>query len=165
MKPYSPERKEALLRRLLPPECLTVAELARTAGVCEQTLYNWRKKLKEQGSLVSSAVTRPQAWSSAQKFAIVLESAALNATELAEFCRQRGLLVEQVAEWKQACLDANAGVPPQAKGLREQLAQEKKRSKKLERELVRKEKALAEAAALLVLRKKFNAIWGDGADD
>ena len=49
--------------------------------------------------------------------------------------------------------------------LRSQLAQEKKRSKKLERELLRKEKALAETAALLVLRKKINAIWGESEDD
>ena len=70
-----------------------------------------------------------------------------------------------IAAWKQACLTANAKPEEQAKELRSQLAQEKKRSKKLERELQRKEKALAETAALLVLRKKINAIWGESEDD
>lgn len=167
MKPYSAERKEALLRRLLPPESVPVAQLAREVGVSEQTLYNWRKKLKENGSQVSQSdhAIATESWSSADKFAVVLETAALNEVELAEFCRSRGLLVEQLAQWKAACLSANAKVGVQAKALREQLVQEKKRSKQLERELQRKEKALAEAAALLVLRKKLNAIWGESGDE
>lgn len=165
VKPYSPERKEALLRRLLPPESIPLAQLAREAGVSEQTLYNWRRKLKEQGSLVPEPSKNVETWSSAEKFAVVLETAAFNEAELAEFCRSRGLLVEQIAAWKQACMAANAKADTQAKVLREQLAQEKKRSKKLERELQRKDKALAETAALLVLRKKLNAIWGEGEDD
>lgn len=165
MKPYSAERKEALLRRLLPPESIPLARLARESGVSEQTLYNWRRKLKEQGNLVSDTGKNPEAWSSQEKFAIVLETASLNETELAEFCRRRGLLVEQIAAWKQACMSANARAEDQSKILRDQLAQEKKRSKKLEKELLRKEKALAETAALLVLRKKLNAIWGENEDD
>lgn len=165
MKPYSPERKEALLRRLLPPESIPLAQLAREAGVSEQTLYNWRRKLREQGSLVVEPGTPADAWSSADKFAVVLETAALNETELAEFCRSRGLLVEQIAQWKAACLSANAKAETQAKTLRAQLAEERKRSKQLEQELRRKDKALAETAALLVLRKKLNAIWGEDADD
>ena len=44
----------------------------------------------------------------------------------------------------------NKGKSPEAKRIRE-----------LERELYRKEKALAETAALLVLKKKAQAIWGD----
>lgn len=167
MKPYSPERKEVLLRRLLPPESVPVALLASEAGVSEQTLYNWRKKFKENGSLVSplNKAIPAESGSSADKFAVVLETAALNEVELAEFCRSRGLLVEQIARWKAACMEANAKAGAQAKGLREQLAQEKKRSKTLERELQRKEKALAEAAALLILRKKLNAIWGGRGDE
>ncbi|RQW27925.1 hypothetical protein EHS17_07645 [Rhodobacteraceae bacterium CH30] len=72
-----------------------MAELASAAGVSTQALYQWSKKLKKQGSLLSQAIPCSEAWSSAQKFAIVLETAALNETERAEFCRQRGLLVEQ----------------------------------------------------------------------
>lgn len=164
VKPYSDERREAVLRRLLPPESIPVPELAREVGISDQTLYNWLKKLRGQGKQVSEKPSADK-WSSQEKFAVVLETAALNEVELAEFCRQRGLLVEQIAAWKQACLTANAKPEEQAKELRSQLAQEKKRSKKLERELQRKEKALAETAALLVLRKKINAIWGESEDD
>ncbi len=165
MNVYSPERKEALLRRLLPPESMPVAQLARVAGVSEQTLYNWRKKLREQGSLVPASNRQGEDKSSQEKFAIVLETAALNEHELAAYCRQHGLLVEQIAEWKETCAQANARTGTQSKALREQLLTERKHSKKLEKELQRKEKALAETAALLVLRKKLNAIWGEAEDD
>jgi transposase len=99
------------------------------------------------------------------KFAVVLETAQLNEAELAEYCRLKGLFVEQIAVWRDACQEANAQLGAQS---REELAQSKgdrKRIKELEKELRRKEKALAEAAALIILRKKAQAIWGDGEDD
>jgi len=107
----------------------------------------------------------PEKWSSEDKFAIVLEAARLNEVELAEYCRQKGLYVEQIEAWRKVCLQANADRATQAKAQREQSKQDRKQIKTLERELHRKEKALAEAAALLVLQKKAQAIWGDGEDE
>ena len=100
--------------------------------------------------------TRSRSWSSAEKFAVVLETAPLNEAERAEYARRKGLYVEQIAAWMQACRDANGAL-----GERSENRTDKKRIHELERELNRKEKALAEAAALLVLRKKAQAIWGD----
>ncbi|CAM3500474.1 Transposase IS3/IS911 family protein [Cupriavidus taiwanensis] len=107
----------------------------------------------------------PEVWSSEDKFAVVLETAPLNEAELAEYCRRKGLYAEQIAAWREACRSANANAGEQA---REQLLQskgDKKRIQQLEKELQRKEKALAEAAALLILRKKVQAIWGEKEDD
>jgi hypothetical protein len=104
-------------------------------------------------------------WTSEDKFAVVLETAALNATELAEYCRRKGLFAEQIAAWKAACMSANASAPQQAPGQQAQSKEDKKRIRQLEKDLQRKEKALAEAAALLILRKKAQAIWGDKEED
>jgi hypothetical protein len=80
----------------------------------------------------------------------------MNEAERAEYARRKGLYVEQIAVWTLACRDANGALVERPEG-----RADKKRIHELERELNRKEKALAEAAALLVLRKKAQAIWGD----
>jgi transposase-like protein len=89
----------------------------------------------------------------------------LNEAELAEYCRKKGLYPEQVKAWRAQAEKAMAGGVVSAKELREAVATEKKRNQELERELRRKEKALAETAALLTLRKKAAAIWGEGEDE
>jgi transposase-like protein len=165
MKAYSSERKEALLRRMMPPENASVSALARETGITEQTLYAWRREAKAKGLAVPGDAKNSEGWSSQDKFAVVLETAPLNASELAEYCRRKGLYAEQIAAWRSACLSANANAAEQAREQRHQSKEDKQRIKQLEKELQRKEKALAEAAALLVLRKKAQAIWGDLEDD
>ena len=102
----------------------------------------------------------PEKWSSSQKFAIVVETVSFNGAELAEYGRKEGLYVEQVKAWRAACEKANAGHAELTQQIRAAVATEKKRNQELERELRCKEKALAETAALLILRKKAAAIWG-----
>lgn len=104
-------------------------------------------------------------WSSQDKFFIVMETFSMNETELAEYCRKKGLYREQIEAWKKVCLQANGQAFDQAKQLNGELKEEKNRAKQLEKELQKKEKALAEAAALLLLRKKAQAIWGDEEDE
>jgi len=149
----------------MPPENKAVSELARETGITEQTLYTWRRQLKSQGNVVPGDGKNVEQWSSEDKFAVVLETAKLNAAELAEYCRRKGLYAEQVAAWRQACSAANANAAQAAKGQRAQSQGDQKRIRALEKELKRKEKALAEVAALLVLRKKVQAIWGDKEED
>jgi transposase-like protein len=96
---------------------------------------------------------------------VVLEAAPLNAAELAEYCRRKGLYPEQISAWRAACRSANANATEQAREQRQQSKEDRKRIQQLEKELQRKEKALAEAAALLILRKKAQAIWGSNEDD
>jgi len=104
-------------------------------------------------------------WTSEDKFAVVLETAVLNAADLAEYCRSKGLFVEQVAAWRAACMSANTNPVQQTRQQQAQSKEDKKRIRQLEKDLHRKEKALAEAAALLILRKKAQAIWGDKEED
>lgn len=89
----------------------------------------------------------------------------MNESELAEYARLKGLYVEQIKTWRDACMNANGGVAKEAAKLNRELKEEQKTRKKLEKEIQRKDKALAEAAALLVLSKKANAIWGESEDD
>ena len=165
MKRYSAERKEAILRRMMPPENKLVSELARENGISEQTLYTWRRNLKSQGVPVPGNGKNAEEWSSKDKFGVVLETAHLNEAELAEYCRGKGLFVEQIVAWREACQDANAQSAERNREQREQSKNDRKEIKQLKKELQRKEKALADAAALIILRKKAQAIWGDPEED
>jgi predicted ATP-dependent serine protease len=89
----------------------------------------------------------------------------MNEAELSAYCRERGLYPEQITQWRGACEQANDWDRTQAQKLKADRRSDEKRIKALERELQRKEKALAETAALLVLRKKAQAIWGEPEDE
>jgi transposase-like protein len=150
---------------MLPPENKTIKELAQEERISEATLYNWRKQARNAGRLLPDGDTTPEGWSAKDKFAAVLETAAMNEAQLAEYCRHRGLYPEQVKAWRAACEQATDWAQESAQQQSQAVRQEKRRNKELERELNRKEKALAETAALLTLRKKAQAIWGDGEDE
>lgn len=162
---YSPEFKEAMLRRMLPPNNESIKKIAKEEGLSEQTLRNWRDKARKEGYAAPGTGASPDDWSTQDKFLIVVETASLNESELAEYARKKGLYVEQIKAWKDACMNANGGIAKEAARLNRELKDSQKERKKLEKELQRKEKALAEAAALLVLSKKANAIWGDPEDE
>jgi len=89
----------------------------------------------------------------------------MNEAELSVYCRERGLYAEQISEWREACEQANDWDRNQNKRLKESRKADEKRIKELERDLKRKDQALAETAALLVLRKKAQAIWGDTEEE
>jgi transposase-like protein len=161
---YSEERKEAVLRRMLPPHNRPLNELAAEEGISEATLYLWRRKARAQGRLLPDADAGPKGWSSADKFAAVLETAALNEAQRGEYCRKRGLFPQQIQSWRAACEQANDWEQARAQRVRGEEAAQRKRIRALERELQHKEKALAETAALLVLSKKAAAIWGEDED-
>ena len=165
MKHYSQEHKQSVIAKMMPPYNRRVSELSEETGISQQTLYNWRQKAREEGEVVPGDGKNSEKWSSADKFAVVLETAAMNEAELSEYCRSKGLYPEQAAQWKASCMQANASAQEQAKANRVQTKLDKKRIKKLESELRRKDKALAETAALLVLQKKAQALWGESEDD
>lgn len=102
---------------------------------------------------------RSEQWTSQDKFIIVLETSNLNEAELSEHCRKKGLYPEQFQQWKEACQNTNAAHQELVKKERDLLKREQKKTKSLGKELARKEKALAETAALLVLQKKAQALW------
>jgi hypothetical protein len=147
-----------------------VSVLAREAGVPEGTLFRWKKETTLGGMSADrpddktpSPTKPPQQWSSEEKLAVVLEAAAVPEAELGAFLRRRGLHAAQLAEWRAQMLAGLAGRGSKAD--RKAAAVEARRVRDLERELRRKDKALAEAAALLILKKKAQAIWGDADDN
>ncbi|MFZ2235013.1 MAG: IS3 family transposase, partial [Dokdonella sp.] len=95
----------------------------------------------------------------------VLECAPMNEAEVSEYCRRKGVLPSQVQQWRSACEQANAPMTTSKGVVKPDSGLIRQRVKLLERELRRKEAALAETAALLVLRKKAEAIWGKDEDE
>tara|TARA_R110002095_G_scaffold664_4_gene3154 strand:- start:1586 stop:2083 length:498 start_codon:yes stop_codon:yes gene_type:complete len=162
---YSEERKNAIMQKMLSPINMAVSELAHAEGLSTKTLYRWRKEANSGSVYVSRKGSSSEQLSAEAKFAIVVETATLSEHELGQYCRERGLFPEQIKAWKHAFIQGAKPDPTQLKADKEALSKERQRSKDLERELRRKDKALAETAALLVLRKKAHAIWGDEEDD
>ena len=162
---YTQERKAEIIQRMMPPNNESVAQISKEEGITEVTLYKWRKEARVAGSATPGNGQTSDKWSSQDKFLIVMETFSMNELELAEYCRKKGLYREQIEAWKSVCLQANGQAFDQEKQLNVQLKEEKQRAKALEKDLQKKEKALAEAAALLLLRKKAQAIWGDDEDE
>lgn len=164
MPRYSEEFKYSIMIKMMPPQNQSVSQISRETGLSEGTLHQWRKQARTKGLAVPGGEKVVERWSTQDKFLIVMETALLSEVEIAEYCRSKGLYAEQILAWKDACMQANGGVADQAARLQKELRQKERECKQLEQELRRKNAALAETAALLVLRKKANAIWGDGVD-
>lgn len=160
-----------MVARLVGPRSMPVARLSMESGIPEGTLYRWLKRaaiMPEMGrrqqrraATTSGESERSQrsdrSRTGAEKLAIVERAAGLGGEELGEFLRREGVHLAELEQWRKLAEQALAGDPkrlPPSKEMR-----------KLKAELARKEKALAEAAALLVLKKKVGEIWGDEDDD
>lgn len=165
MKRYSAEQKEALMTKMLPPQNMSAAEVAREAGIPVTTLYNWRAKAKQSGQPMPEKNTTPDNWSAEKKLNTIIETAPFSESELSQYCRERGLYPDQVKRWKQESLQGFQSSTELAKQERKQAKADRVEIKQLKRELRHKEKALAETAALLVLRKKLNALWEDESEE
>ena len=159
MKRISPERKAATLAKLLPPYNMTVAAVAQREGISEATLYNWRNQAKAEGKPVPGISKNSEQWSAEARFAAIVETATLSEAEIAEYCRKKGLYPGQLIQWKQDFIQTENPADKAA------LKQSQKENKALKKELVRKDKALAEAAAILVLRKKLTDYYGETDGD
>ena len=163
MKQYSEEFKATMMAKMLPPHNVSVPELASQTGIPKDTLYAWRIKNRKHRAATSSKIINNDGLSSEDKFNIVIESTTMNEAELSTYCRRKGLFPEQINGWKQLCLNANK--PLQTKANQAKLRRQTQENKQLKAELRRKDKALAETAALLVLKKKARQIWGDPEDE
>ena len=145
---HSSQFKEAILNKLS-QSGLSVRKFAEQEGINISTLYSWQKQFNASGLIVSKSSSSDK-WSSEEKFAVVLETSTLSEVELSEYCRVKGLFSEQIKSWKLTCIAGNT-------------TKSNKRVKQT-RELRRKEKSLAETAALLVLGKKYDAYWKEKED-
>lgn len=156
----SKERKAAILAQLLPPNNHSISSISEREHIGKSTLYSWLYKAKQNGHFVKpKKENRSEDWQSDVKFSMIIATAGMNGHELSEYCRQHGIYPDQINHWKQSCLAGFNVSKSQNTSDSLIIKEQKKQIAKLERELRRKEKALAEAAALLVLRGKLNALW------
>ena len=136
----------------------TVQSVAEELNVNCHTVKNWmkRKSAKVGKPDVSAKEKRPRDWNSEAQLLALHETHGLEGEALHTWCRENGLFAHHLTSWKTAfCADGKASPgTSEIRVLKEENVQ-------LKRELVRKEKALAEAAALLILQKKFRALWED----
>ena len=140
----------------------TVEEVARVLGVSSWSLYQWSRRYGKAEGMKQQR--RPQERSARDKLKAVIEFEGLVGDKQGEYLRREGLHSDHIEGWKkrmEAGLQGDGGLSAAS---RTQRAADKQKIKELEQELYRKERALAETAALLVLKKKADLIWGSGED-
>jgi transposase-like protein len=157
LKTYPTELKDSIVAKMLAPHNVGVPQLVRETGIPRDTLYGWRQRALAQGVAAATAATPLGSWSSEEKFAAVVETASLTELEVGEYCRRKGIYPEQLGTWRETCRQANGALPSKAE--RAERRAEHEELQRLTRELAYKDRALAEAAALLVLQKKVRQIW------
>lgn len=156
---YSAEFIEQALVKVHSRGGRTIRSVADDLGVKFETVKRWLKVHTIVRSDVGNKEKRAHEWARDEQLQALLETHALNEEELHAWCRERGLFPHHLQEWK-ASFTAAQSAPSKAPST-QALSKE---NAKLKKELARKDKALAEAAALLVLQKKFQALWADGED-
>lgn len=164
MPRYSEERKAAVLSKLLPPMNRTVTSVSAEEGISDVTLYSWLKQCRQKRVPVPGHRTTADNWSPEAKLAVVIETATLSEAERAAYCREKGLYVEQIQRWKKACLQGASLQPGMEKAAQKQQRESQSTIKKLQAEVRRKDRALAETAALLVLSQKLEALYSSDQD-
>jgi transposase-like protein len=160
---YPQELKESMVERMLGPGRITPYALSRESGIGCTTLKRWldqTRKIAGMDSTQDEATPpgrRPQEWTAEERLQAVIEASQLAEEDLGPWMREHGLHSAILARWRAAAM--------RALGDRQATTAETRRIKQLERDLRRKNKALAETAALLVLSGKAKALWGDEGND
>ena len=163
MARYGQSFKSKAVARLLPPESAALELVALQVGVGvgvgvgAGTLERWRAELQ-------SGTERGQSQTAVSRLDAVIATAAMNETAKNAWCREHGVYTAELAQWL-ASATAALGEPSKAAGRTPAKPQEGRRIKELERNLLRKDRALAETLALLVLSKKVEAIFNKGEDE
>ena len=158
--PYSAGFRESQLKKVLPPFSRPIAEVAKEAGVSDQTLRNWLNKAKA-GTLSKNETIGSAGRSSNEKLNLVIEAGSISPKEQGKWLREKGLHTEHLTQYKQELRDLIQDKDKSEKEEKKKLIKENKRLKK---ELAKKGKALAEMAALYTLKKKAEELWGDAVN-
>jgi transcriptional regulator with XRE-family HTH domain len=156
---YSTAFKSRMLRRLIGPDAVSANALAQDVGVSQAALSRW---LRESRTVEPMTSSKKKQWTGAEKLRVLLEARGLSETDLGALLRREGLHETDLTAWQAA---AEAALSPSRRAATSAEQQrDQRRIHELERELRRKDAALAETAALLVLKKKVQEIWGDEDD-
>ncbi|NTU58878.1 MAG: transposase [Chlorobiaceae bacterium] len=159
---YSHAVRQSLLKKVLRPEGRSIVEVSRETGVNEQTIRNWIKRSESGIFDDGNQDSCPRFLTPREKYQLVVEAAGIENEKLGEFLRERGLHSEHITIWDQELRDM---IDKKNDPKDQELKELKKKNKELEKELQRKEKALAEAAALLILKKKLDTLTREHEDD
>ena len=154
---FSEAFKARVLRRLVGPQAVSANRLSAEVGVSQETLSRWLREVRSVPGMTRSR--RKTKWTGAEKLRVVIAARGLSEAELGALLRYEGIFETELVAWRgvaEAALSDNVRRPGDSDAVR--------RIHALERELQRKDAALAETAALIVLKKKAQAIWGDGDD-
>jgi transposase-like protein len=153
-KQYNESFRQQALEKVYTRDSRSIRSVAEDLNMSLGTLRNWMKADKNNlPTRTDQRSRRPTDWSLAERLQILMESHGLDEDALNAFCRENGIFRHHLEQW-QAAFTVGGGVDS-----RSELRELKESNKALTRELNRKEKALAEAAALLVLQKKYQALW------
>ena len=154
MARYGEAFRSRAVARLLPPESAEVGALAKEIGVTVQTLERWREDAQSRHA-------RGRVWTARARLEAVITAAAMDEAGKSAWCREHGVYPAELDNWRLSATTALME-PEEARASPQATRQDKKRIKELERELLRKDRARAETAALLVLSKKVAAIFNKG---
>jgi len=157
-----------MVHRLVGENAISISALSRETGIAKSTLCRWLRRAGTVSSVDTrttdktdlSARSAPANWAPERRLQALIDASGLNDSQLGAFLRTEGLHEAQLAEWRAAATQALAP----ARGTKESKASQKV-IRALRRELDRKDKALAETAALLVLQGKARALWGEEGEN
>lgn len=155
---YPNDVKESIMRILYSPDAPPLRSLARDFGVPKSTIQVWMKKAGMMSSRQINSADKDKYWSPQIKLNAVIKSTTLSEQDYGEFLRQHGLYASLVTQWKEKILESLVNVNSHRKEISTEVEKTAK-YRNLEKELQRKEKALAEITSLLVLKKKADLIW------
>ena len=164
MRHYSSEIKETMVAKLCSPGGPSVYQLAKETGISQGSLYGWVQALGKGGQVKKDR--RPEDWGPEERLQAVFEAQGLDEQALGEFLRKKGLHSHHIDAWKkEAILDA-AGKKKRGRPRKDpELVAAEDQIKDLKRDLRRKDRALAEATAIMILKKKAEALWGKDEDE
>lgn len=146
------ERKETILKKLLPPYSMSVSQLSKEEGISTATLSYWRQQLRRSGAAVPNSNTSSELWSAQTKLAIVAEIYSMTKSELSQYWPDKGLLIqllnllnvvspEQVQSWRSECIQGVISSKEREAEVKKQTKVDKLEIKEFKRELRHKEKA------------------------
>jgi transposase len=159
---YTEEFKRSAVQKFLARGNRTTRQIIKDLGISYSTIYLWRDQFANLEGMKKSS--RPAERPANEKLKLLLEYEALEVEKRGEYLRRNGLYEANLIEWR-AQLDAAFSPDKKTFTRNPELALEQKIIKDLEQELRRKDKALAEVTALLVLKKKAGLIWGSDEEE
>ena len=160
MTHLSPEAKEAIVLKALTRGSDSIASIAKANNVGASSLNKWLRRYREglPFSANTHSANKKTDLSRADKFQHILSAHGLDEVSLGAYCRQHGLYSHQLTEWKKQLMKDDSKMTNQQQ--QAEVKALKEENKRLQHDLNRKDKALAEASALLIMKKKADLIWG-----